>query len=82
MVVTLKIPNEITKQGYVGLADGRGGNIIFDNFEINDTHHYPLDNYIRYANEGGNLMVLNTNGYGEFANSIIKRAMLCNSGTQ
>ncbi len=59
---------KVTKQGYLGLTDGRGRNIIFDDFRINETHSSPLDNYIRYAKEGGKLVVLNTNGYGEIAN--------------
>ena len=69
IVVTLQIPHKGNKQGYLGLSYGRGGNIIFNNFEINETRHYPLENYIKYVKEGGNLWVFNTNGNGEFADS-------------
>ncbi len=76
IVVTLQIPHEGNKEGYLGLSYGRGGNFIFDNFEINETRHFPLDNYIRYVKEGGNLVVLNTNGYGEFAHSFFNMGLL------
>ena len=72
--VSLQIPNE-GKQGYLGLSYARGEDIIFDDFRINDTRDFPLDNYIKYVKEGGNLVVLNANGYGEFAGSFFNMTL-------
>ena len=46
--------------------------------EINETRSFPLDNYIRYVKEGGNLVVLNTNGYGEIASSFFNKTLFSN----
>ena len=74
--VTLQIPNEGNKKGHLGLSYARGRNIIFDDFRIDAIHSSPIDNYIRYAKEGGELVVLNTNGYGEIASFLFNMTKL------
>ncbi len=61
----------IRNQGYVGLSYGRIHDIIFDSFKIDECdNNEPQDlssNYVKYVNDGGNLFVLNSNGYGSLA---------------
>lgn len=75
VIVTMQIPNVGNKKGYLGLSYGRIENMIFDGYTINETRDFPLDNYLRYVREGGNLVVLNTNGYGDIASSFFKNVL-------
>jgi len=54
------------KSGYIGLRLDRIHDVVFDHIEINKSDKLnlrdPLD-YISYVKSGGNLIVLNTNGY-------------------
>ncbi|HEY7227750.1 MAG TPA: hypothetical protein VH481_06465 [Nitrososphaeraceae archaeon] len=61
--------------GYAGLSYNRVKKVVFDyysNQEAKQTEvlnsHENLANYIKYAESGGHLTVLNTNGYGYIAN--------------
>ena len=56
-------------QGTIGLGYGRLQNVKFSYFDatINEMTGRPLHDYLNYANSGGNLIVLNADGYGDIA---------------
>jgi hypothetical protein len=60
-------------QGQIGLGYSRFNSIAFDNFSVNYSNNLnlrPVGDYVRYLNSGGRLIVLNTNGYGFFADEL------------
>ena len=71
--------NHDVKSGYVGLGYTRIKDIVFDYFNLQESPNKIknmsaeridplLSRYIAYVKSGGNLVVLNTNGYGSIAN--------------
>ena len=59
--------------GYIGLGYGRIRDVVFDHFQITQFDQLnirPPSDYISYVQSGGNLIILNTNGYGTFADSL------------
>jgi len=61
-------------KGWVGLFYGRFNSVSFDDFKINGSRQInirPHQDYINnYVKKGGKLIVLNTNGYYSFADSL------------
>ena len=60
-------------QGQIGLGYYRFSDIAFDNFSVNYSNSLNLrsvDDYVKYLNSGGRLIVLNTNGYEFFGTGL------------
>ena len=60
-------------QGQIGLGYYRFNDVAFENFSVNYENSVNLrsaNDYVKYLNSGGRLIVLNTNGYDFFANDL------------
>jgi len=65
--------------GRVGLRYFRFYKVAFDDFLISYTvrlYLRPTNDYLNYLESGGRIIVLNTNGYGSFANMLFLRQNL------
>lgn len=68
----------VSEPKYVGLSYGRLKNIVFDDFNVHESNVSStititnnISNYLNYVSAGGNLTVLNTNGYGSIAKYMV-----------
>ena len=67
------------KNGFVGLSYNRIKDINFLNFYSHDNdklHLREFKDYFKYVEDGGNLFVFNTNGYGEIAKYLLNTSVI------
>ena len=68
--------NRGTASGFIGIKSTRFYQTTFTNFKLvssTSVQSRNTDDYISYAGKGINLIVLNTNGYGYFANYLLNQ---------
>ncbi len=64
----------VSRLGKIGLSVDRINEVSFDHFSVqqmNKLNQRNFTDYISYVDSGGHLIVLNTNGYGQFYNQFL-----------
>jgi hypothetical protein len=73
----LSMQSSIMNSGSIGLESNRFYQTLFTDFKVLSatyTQSRNIDDYLSYVKNGGNLIVLNTNGYGYFADQLFKES--------
>jgi hypothetical protein len=70
--------DHLSAGGVVGLSTSRSVDVAFQRFEANTIKDLPISEsqYIEYVNNGGNLLLLNSNGHGPLLDQIMNNSTI------